>query len=184
MFNNNKILVVIPARGGSKGIPRKNIRLLNHKPLISYAINSPNITLDKNGKITAVSVGETTVTVNTYNGKSAECHVIIEKAPETLVTDKSYIILPVGKNTRLSSCTPDYNGNANITYTSTNNAVATVDENGNIFGNAFGIAKITAQTYNGKTADCIVHIKELPSDITMLAEEKFDVSLQVLTSSS
>lgn len=39
MFNNNKILVVIPARGGSKGIPRKNIRLLNNKPLISYSIN-------------------------------------------------------------------------------------------------------------------------------------------------
>ena len=39
MFNNNKILVVIPARGGSKGIPRKNIRLLNHNPLISYPIN-------------------------------------------------------------------------------------------------------------------------------------------------
>ncbi len=38
MFNNNMILVVIPARGGSKGIPRKNIRLLNNKPLISYAI--------------------------------------------------------------------------------------------------------------------------------------------------
>lgn len=40
MFNNNMILVVIPARGGSKGIPRKNIRLLNNKPLISYAINT------------------------------------------------------------------------------------------------------------------------------------------------
>lgn len=39
MFNNNKILVVIPARGGSKGIPRKNIRLLNHRPLISYSID-------------------------------------------------------------------------------------------------------------------------------------------------
>lgn len=39
MFNNNKILVVIPARGGSKGIPRKNIRLLDNKPLISYSIN-------------------------------------------------------------------------------------------------------------------------------------------------
>lgn len=38
MFNNNKILVVIPARGGSKGIPRKNIRLLDDKPLISYSI--------------------------------------------------------------------------------------------------------------------------------------------------
>ena len=39
MFNNNKILVVIPARGGSKRILRKNIRLLADKPLISYAIN-------------------------------------------------------------------------------------------------------------------------------------------------
>lgn len=35
-----KILVVIPARGGSKGIPKKNIRLMNGKPLISYAIKT------------------------------------------------------------------------------------------------------------------------------------------------
>ena len=35
-----KILVVIPARGGSKGIPRKNIRPLNDKPLIYYSINN------------------------------------------------------------------------------------------------------------------------------------------------
>ena len=40
MFNNNKILVVIPARGHSKRIPRKNIRLLADKPLISYAIST------------------------------------------------------------------------------------------------------------------------------------------------
>ncbi|MCB9111291.1 MAG: acylneuraminate cytidylyltransferase family protein [Anaerolineales bacterium] len=32
-----KILGIIPARGGSKGIPGKNIRLLNGKPLIYYA---------------------------------------------------------------------------------------------------------------------------------------------------
>ena len=31
-----KILAVIPARGGSKGIPKKNIRLLAGKPLIAY----------------------------------------------------------------------------------------------------------------------------------------------------
>ena len=32
------IIAIIPARGGSKGIPRKNIKLLNGKPLISYTI--------------------------------------------------------------------------------------------------------------------------------------------------
>lgn len=35
-----KILTVIPARGGSKGIPRKNIRLMKNKPLISYSIQT------------------------------------------------------------------------------------------------------------------------------------------------
>ncbi len=35
-----KILAVIPARAGSKGIPNKNIRLVNGKPLIWYSINN------------------------------------------------------------------------------------------------------------------------------------------------
>lgn len=35
-----KVLVVIPARGGSKGIPGKNIKLLNEKPLIQYTIEA------------------------------------------------------------------------------------------------------------------------------------------------
>lgn len=34
-----KILVIIPARGGSKGIPHKNIRPLGGKPLIHYTID-------------------------------------------------------------------------------------------------------------------------------------------------
>ena len=34
-----KILVIIPARGGSKGIPHKNIKPLNGKPLIHYSID-------------------------------------------------------------------------------------------------------------------------------------------------
>lgn len=34
------ILVIIPARGGSKGIPRKNVRLMCGKPLISYSIEN------------------------------------------------------------------------------------------------------------------------------------------------
>lgn len=35
-----KILCIIPARGGSKGVPRKNIRPLNGKPLIAYSIEA------------------------------------------------------------------------------------------------------------------------------------------------
>ena len=35
-----KILAVIPARAGSKGIPNKNIRIINGKPLIYYSIKN------------------------------------------------------------------------------------------------------------------------------------------------
>jgi len=35
-----RVLGVIPARGGSKGIPRKNIRKANGKPLIAYTLEA------------------------------------------------------------------------------------------------------------------------------------------------
>ncbi|MBT5399117.1 acylneuraminate cytidylyltransferase family protein [bacterium] len=38
--NTFNILVVIPARGGSVGVPRKNIKSLNGEPLISYVIKA------------------------------------------------------------------------------------------------------------------------------------------------
>ena len=34
------IMAFIPARGGSKGIPRKNLVLLNGKPLIQYTVEA------------------------------------------------------------------------------------------------------------------------------------------------
>jgi CMP-N,N'-diacetyllegionaminic acid synthase len=38
MIDGKKVLGLIPARGGSKGIPRKNIRLLSGRPLIAWTI--------------------------------------------------------------------------------------------------------------------------------------------------
>ncbi len=38
MIDEKSVLTIIPARGGSKGIPRKNIKLLSGKPLIAWTI--------------------------------------------------------------------------------------------------------------------------------------------------
>ena len=40
MFRNGKVLAVIPARGGSKGLPGKNIKHANGKPLIWFSHDS------------------------------------------------------------------------------------------------------------------------------------------------
>ena len=40
MFENKKILAIIPARGGSKGVPGKNIKPAGGKPLIAWIIKA------------------------------------------------------------------------------------------------------------------------------------------------
>lgn len=42
MINGMSVLAVIPARGGSKGIKRKNLREVGGKPLIAWTINAAN----------------------------------------------------------------------------------------------------------------------------------------------
>src|SRR5436309_11175411 len=38
MYKGKRVLALIPARGGSKGIPRKNVREFLGKPLIAWSI--------------------------------------------------------------------------------------------------------------------------------------------------
>ena len=38
MIGDKSVLAIIPARGGSKRIPKKNIRIINGKPLIAWTI--------------------------------------------------------------------------------------------------------------------------------------------------
>ena len=40
MYKNNTFLAIIPARGGSKRLPRKNVLDLNGKPLIAWSIEA------------------------------------------------------------------------------------------------------------------------------------------------
>ena len=40
MFKEKKIIAIIAARGGSKGVPRKNIKIAGGKPLIAWMIEA------------------------------------------------------------------------------------------------------------------------------------------------
>lgn len=49
MYKNKRSLAIIPARGGSKGLPGKNLKDMNGKPLIAWTIDQANksILLDR-----------------------------------------------------------------------------------------------------------------------------------------
>lgn len=40
MYNGKRFMALVPARGGSKGIPHKNIALVNNRPLLAYTLDS------------------------------------------------------------------------------------------------------------------------------------------------
>ena len=64
-----KILVIIPARGGSKGIPHKNIKLFNGKPLIYYTIDCARAICDDEDICVSTDDPEIILVVEKYNLK-------------------------------------------------------------------------------------------------------------------
>ena len=66
-----------------------------------------------------------------------------------------------------------YNGkhvNDNLTYTSSDPNVATVDADGLVTAVGDGSATITAETYNGKQAECLVTVSDVPAQVVMTSE--------------
>jgi CMP-N-acetylneuraminic acid synthetase len=77
-----KTLYLIPARGGSKGIPHKNIKLLSGKPLIYYTIDIARRLADDKDICVSTDDDEIINTVEEYG-----LHVLF-KRPDALATDK------------------------------------------------------------------------------------------------
>lgn len=76
-----KILVVIPARGGSKGIPRKNIKPFGGKPLIYYTIDIARAIVPDEDICVSTDDDEIIQVVENYGLK------VPFKRPEALATD-------------------------------------------------------------------------------------------------
>lgn len=76
-----KSLVIIPARGGSKGIPRKNIKPFKGKPLIHYAIDVARSVVSDEDICVSTDDDEIIETVQAYGLK------VPFKRPDYLATD-------------------------------------------------------------------------------------------------
>ena len=69
----------------------------------------------------------------------------------------------LGLTTQLTAvATPDF-AEYTLSWSSDNNAVATVDQEGNVTGVSIGTANITVESNNGKTATCAVTVEALSS---------------------
>lgn len=78
-----KTLIVIPARGGSKRIPRKNVRIMCGKPLICYSIENANALKAYMDVDVAVSTDD-----EELGGIVEKRNVVVIARPKELATDQ------------------------------------------------------------------------------------------------
>lgn len=134
-------------------------------------------TVSKTGKITGRKAGKATVTVKTQNGKTAKVTVKVLKAPSKVTLDKNSASLMEGESLKLKVTLPSKTY-SKITWSSSNNGVATVSAAGKVTAVAAGTATITARTFNNKKATCKVTVKSGTSGETvyralLIGEENF-----------
>jgi hypothetical protein len=123
-------------------------------------------TVDQSGMVTAVSAGTATITVTTQDGgKTATCTVTVQAAKIAVIgvtLDKTTATQNVDETlTLVATVTPNDATNQNVSWRSSNDAIATVDNSGTVTGIAAGTATITVTTEDGdKTATCTVTVSE------------------------
>ena len=140
-------------------------------------------TIDNTGKVTAVKVGKAIITATSQDGgKTATCEVNVTQPVGGITLDKTTLDLNVGQSDTLTATiTPNDATNKNVTWSSSDSSIATVDNNGKVTGIAPGTATITVTTEDGKkTATCTVTVNN-PSrallEITMSNNERKEFDL-------
>ena len=83
-----KVLAIIPARGGSKGVPKKNVKLLGGIPLIAHAINCAK----ESSRVTKIIVSTDCEEIAAIAKKNSY-EVMIR--PNDLASDTSNVVLTV-----------------------------------------------------------------------------------------
>jgi len=103
MLKDKKILAIIPARGGSKGLPRKNIKNLAGKPLIAWTIESALKSRYLDRVIVSTEDKEIAKIARRYGAE------VIER-PKKLATDKAEtikVIFHVLRSLKKENYTPE-----------------------------------------------------------------------------
>ena len=124
-------------------------------------------TVDANGRftgrVTAKGYGKATITVTTKDqGKTASCTITVAQWVTSISLDKTSLLLAIGAEATLSvaSILPDNANDKTYSWSSSDSAIASVDNSGKVTAKAKGNAtiKATANDGSGVFASCSVEV--------------------------
>lgn len=140
-----------------------------NKSLRWTSSNANVATVDTNGKVTAAANGTAVITVSTVDGGfTAQCTVnVSEDTPEVVAVenvslDKKTLTVDIGESEKMTATVkPDNAANKNVTWSSNDEDVASVDVNGRVTAISRGTATITVRTEDGNfAAQCKVTVTD------------------------
>lgn len=134
--------------------------------------NSAVAEVSQNGIITAVSKGSCTIyaIANDGSGIKGSCTVTVKRLVTNVTLNAHSISWNVGRSAHFyPTVTPDSASNVNVNYTSSNPAVATVDNTGLLTAVSAGSCIITCKATDGSGAydTCKVVVKQPVTNVTV-----------------
>lgn len=140
---------------------------------IEWESSSPSIaTVSSNGLVTGVARGNTTIIAKATDGSgiTASCSVEVKQPVTCISLNRTGISCIKGKTEKVSVLVePENANNKAISFSSSNESVATVDANGNVTSYALGKATIyvTAQDGSGVSSQCVVSVWDEPDIVDL-----------------
>lgn len=120
-------------------------------------------TVDGNGTVTGIAAGNAVITVEAA-GKQANCNITVKAIEaESISINMTSATLVAGESTTLTATVlPENTTDKTVTWTSSDSNIASIDGAGLLTAKSAGNAVITAETANGKTAECSVTVQAAP----------------------
>lgn len=119
--------------------------------------NTKVATVSGKGVIKAVKKGSTNIICKSGTKQVGKWTVTVSGAPKSVKLNKSDVWVNIGDKVQLKAELPK-NTASQIQWTTDAKKVATVDAKGLVKAVGVGTAKITAKTFNGKKAQCVVTV--------------------------
>lgn len=131
---------------------------------ITWKSSDPTIAkVNSKGKVTAVAPGKCVITATSANGKKASCKITVKAVKVSKITVNGKKNMKVGATQQLTAViSPENAYDKSVTWTSSDTAIATVDEKGIVTAVASGKVTITckANDGSGKKASFRITVKE------------------------
>lgn len=190
---SDECVVTVTTLATSISLNQNNANLIVGQSLSLNAIIQPSTTSNQNivwksnnnscasvtsdGTVSANATGTATITATTSDGTnlSASCVIVVTNPVISVTLDKTSAEMMVGQQIVITaSCIPSNADNTSITWSTSDNTVATV-ENGVVTAKKLGNATITASSANGIEAKCSINV--VPTPISSLTLNESTISI-------